>query len=153
MYWPWLEENLYWILGQISTSSFLQFPHNNCLSFWLLHTRVDHFNTPNTPIPPVNEVDGDILVSPWLSVCLSVCPSESLTVEEWFLHNNFISFWPKMMILHTSWHVLPMTGGRPLWFWDEKVKSQGQICTLKLHQFRIIIPLLFDILWWYFTHY
>ena len=56
--------------------------------------------------------------------CLSVHPPVCLSVEKWFPHDNSVSFWHTMMILHTC-----------IGFWGQKVGSQGQICTLMFASF------------------
>ena len=78
----------------------------------------------------------------------SILDSPSLSVERGFLHNNSISFWPTMTILHKC--IAYDRRKAPIDFGVKR--SKVKFVRWSLHPFRMITPLPFDIQWWCFTH-
>ena len=102
------------VQGQMCTLKFASFPHNNFITFWhtmmILHIWVDH-DPRRTSVDFGVKGQGQIRtfnfvpfphdssVTFW-HIIMAVCLFVRLSVEEWFPQDNFIAFWPTMMILH-----------------------------------------------------
>ena len=117
MRWSWPKEDLYWFLGQyvksqgqIRTSNFVPFLHDNSITFWytimVLHTRVDHD-------PKRTSID-------W-GVNRSKSKNRTLNFAKFWLNNSI--FWPTMRWYFTT--VCMWSEEQPFDFW---IKSQGQTC-------------------------
>ena len=123
--------------GQLWTSNVLQFLHDFPfdLQWWYL-----------THVLPMT---GARLLLILGSKCQRTRSNFTLKFAS-FLHNNSITFWHTMMILHTCVdHGIKRTS---IDFGLNRSKLKVKFGLETLYRFNTITPLPFDIQWWYFTH-